>query len=71
MTLKRSWSAVRRPLAITAVAASALLALSACASNGVDPQQQAQQSAVAQQADSPSDDSGAVAQSGAEQSPAF
>jgi len=70
MTLKRSWSAVCRPLAITAVAASALLALSACAAGGDDQQGQAQQqqAAVAQQAESQSSGSATVAQTGAEQS---
>ncbi|MCY3558741.1 MAG: thioredoxin family protein [Chloroflexi bacterium] len=68
MTFKRSWSAMRRPLAITGVATSALLVLAACASNGADQQQQQQDqdSAIAQPAETQSSDSAAVAQSGAE-----
>ncbi|MCY3568487.1 MAG: thioredoxin family protein [Chloroflexi bacterium] len=67
MTLKRTWSAVRRPLAITGLVSAALLMLAACASNDAEPQQQTQQ-AAAQQAESQSSETAAVAQSGAEQS---
>ncbi|MXX81368.1 MAG: hypothetical protein F4Y69_10105 [Chloroflexi bacterium] len=68
MTFKRSWSAMRRPLAITGVATSALLVLAACASNGADQQQQQQDqdSAIAQPAETQSSESAGDAQSGAE-----